>query len=148
MQTAGLDEGDRDRERRIMNRTTLLVAMIAAAALAGCNKQNNANVAGGPDDPAAEASVNAPVVLPPSIQSSKTYRCKDNSVVYVNFMTDNVSANVRDVEEEPPTVTLKAAAPGEPFVGEGEVGKGFKLEGNGATVTYTSPDSGTQSCKA
>jgi hypothetical protein len=99
-------------------------------------------------DPQAEALKNAPPVeLPPAIKAAKTYRCKDNSLVYISFLTDDVSAMVRDKQEEPPVATLKAPAPGKPFVGVGDTGKGFSLSGSGDTVSYTSPDGGTQSCK-
>lgn len=125
------------------------VALATVLILSACG-QSDPEVVGGPapDATSIAAKAKAPVSLPPAIASSKTYRCKDNSVFYANFMTDNVTANVRDKEEEPPVVTLKAAAPGEAYVGVPPTGEGFKLSGNGATVTYTSPDSGTQSCKA
>ncbi len=128
------------------------IRMLAAAStaalilLAGC--QSEPIKVGEGSDPQAEALKNAPkVALPPSIKAAKTYRCKDNSIVYVNFMSDNVTANVRDKEEEPPRTTLKASAPGQPFEGQGPEAQGFKLSGSGDTVTYTSPDSGTQTCR-
>ena len=77
---------------RSMTRTPLLITLAAAAALAGCNKENHTIVAGPPDD---EPTANhAPVALPPSITASKVYRCADNQVVYVNWMSDG-SANVK-----------------------------------------------------
>ena len=73
-----------------------MLALLAAAALAGCNKEDHTIVAGGPaDDDANRVAANANVELPPSIASSKIYRCKDNSVVYVDWMSDNKTANVR-----------------------------------------------------
>ena len=72
-----------------MTRTPLLIILAAAAALAGCNKENHTIVAGGPDvDDDTNAAANAPVALPPSIASSKSYRCKDNSLVYVDWLSD------------------------------------------------------------
>jgi hypothetical protein len=127
-----------------MNNSPLLLAACAATALtlAACTPEPE--VVDTSPDPQAEALKNAPPVeLPPAIKVAKTYRCKDNSLVYVSFMTDDVTAAVRDKQEEPPVSTLKAPAPGQPFVSEG-----FSLSGSGDTVTYTSPDSGTQSCKA
>jgi hypothetical protein len=124
-----------------------LAASAAALALLGCQKPEpevvQTNV-----DPQAEALKTAPPVeLPPAIKAAKTYRCKDNSLVYVSFMTDDVTATVRDKQEEPPVATLKAPAAGQAFVGQGETGKGYALSGSGDSVSYTSPDSGTQSCK-
>jgi len=132
-----------------MKNSQILIAASAAAllSLAACSQEPEV-VDANPDPQAEELAKAAPVTLPPAIKASKTYRCKDNSIVYVNFLTDDISANVRDKEEEPPAVNLKAPAPGEPFVGDGPAGDGFKLVGSGDTVTYTSPDSGTQSCKA
>ena len=37
-----------------------------------------------PSSTMANAVVNEPMVLPPSIVASKAYRCKDNSLVYVD----------------------------------------------------------------
>lgn len=127
----------------------IAAAIATLLTLAACQQKTPEEVGGPADDATAIAARNkAPVTLPPAIASSKTYRCKDNSVVYVNFLTDGLTANVRDKEEEPPAVTLVAPAPGEPFVGVLPAGDGFKLSANAPSVTYTSPDSGTQTCNA
>lgn len=130
--------------------TPAALALAAALSTAACGDNGAVNAT---NEASANASANtaaakAEIVLPPAIKASKTYRCKDNSLVYINFLDDDVSANVRDKEEEPPAVQLKAAAAGEPFEGQGETGKGFRLVGSGDTITYTSPDSGTQSCRS
>ncbi|HEX8444549.1 MAG TPA: hypothetical protein VF631_12975 [Allosphingosinicella sp.] len=133
-----------------MQKTPFILAASAAAtfALLGC-QQKQPEVVQTNVDPQAEALKTAPPVeLPPAIKAAKTYRCKDNSLVYVSFLTDDVTALARDKQEEPPVATLKAPAAGQAFVGQGETGKGFALSGSGDTVTYTSPDSGTQTCKA
>lgn len=128
--------------------STAAVAIATLLTLSAC-EQKEPEVVGGPapDATSIAAANQAPVTLPPAIASSKTYRCKDNSVVYANFMTDGTTANIRDKEEDPPRTTLIAPAAGQPFVGSGE-GAGFALSGSGDTVTYTSPEGGTQSCKA
>jgi curli biogenesis system outer membrane secretion channel CsgG len=74
-----------------MTRTPLLIMVAAAAALAGCNKENHTIVAGPADDAAAKAEANAQVQLPPSIAASKTYRCKDNKLIYVDWMSDGTA---------------------------------------------------------
>ena len=81
-----------------MTRTTLLITLAAAAALAGCNKEDHTIVAGGPPEDNTTAASNGPVALPPSITASKVYRCADNTVVYVNWMSDG-SANVKNKPE-------------------------------------------------
>ena len=126
------------------------LAFAAALATAACGDDATGNAVNATSTNATgNATAAAPKIeLPPAIKASKTYRCRDNSLFYANFLADDVTANVRDKEEEPPAVTLKAPAPGQPFEGEGETGRGFKLSGSGDTVTYTSPDSGTQSCRS
>jgi len=140
----------RDRLKcRAMTNTRLLAAAPLAACFVLGACQSEPVVVGQAADPQAEALKNAaPVQLPPSIKMARTYRCKDNSVVHISFMSDDVTAMVRDKEEEPPRATLKASAPGAAFEGQGQQGQGFKLSGSGETVTYTSPDSGTQTCRA
>ena len=89
-----------------MTRTSLLITLAAAAALAGCNSKDHTIVAGEPGD---NAAATAPVALPPSITSSKVYRCADNAVVYVNWMSDG-SATVRDKPDAAPTVVAAGSA--------------------------------------
>ena len=111
---------------------------MSAAALAGCNQANQA------DEAANEAANAAPVVLPPAIAHSKIYRCKDNSVVYIDWLADNQSANIR-IDRNGPATHVMAPAVGEPMVAEG-----YSLTGTGtdSSVTLTRPDKGSQSCKA
>jgi hypothetical protein len=127
-----------------MKTHTLLAAAPLATllALAACNKEDRNLVAEDNDPQAAELKKAPPVTLPPAIKEAKTYRCKDNSLVHVSYLTDNLTALVRDKQEEPPVATLKAPAPGEPFVSEG-----FSLTVSGNSITYNSPDAGSQSCK-
>lgn len=122
------------------HRTAIAAPLAALLILAAC--QTEPEKVGGPDDPQAEALKNAaPVELPPSIKQARSYRCRDNSLLHVTFMSDDVTALVRDKEEEPPRSTLKAPTAGQPFVAEG-----YSLSGSGETVTYKSPDAPSQSC--
>jgi curli biogenesis system outer membrane secretion channel CsgG len=93
-----------------MTRTPLLVAIAAAAALAGCGKENHTIVAG-PDagDNSANTASAAPVQLPPSIAASKSYRCKDNKVIYVDWLSDG-SARVKTSKEDVGTAVAAGAA--------------------------------------
>jgi hypothetical protein len=126
-----------------MQKTLFIAASIAASlSLAACKNEPEV-IDSNPDPQAEELAKAPPVTLPPAIKSSKTYRCKDNSLVYVTLLADDMTAMVRDKEEEPPVATLKAPAPGQPFVSEG-----FSLTVSGNNITYNSPDKGTQSCKA
>lgn len=110
-----------------MTRTPLIIALAATAALAGCNKESHTIVAGPPTDDTNTVS-NGPVVLPPSIQAAKTYRCKDNKLVYIDWMSDG-SARVKKSKEEVGTTVTP--------------GNELKGDAKASTVTYNG-----ESCKA
>lgn len=116
-------------------------AVAASLSLAACNNEPEVVQAGGAD-PQAEALKTAPKVeLPPAIAASRTYRCKDNSLVYVDFYTNN-TAMYRTEQGGTPTA-LTAAAPGQPYTAEG-----YSVSANADTISLTAPGKGTQSCKA
>ena len=112
-----------------MTRTPLLIMLAAAAALAGCDNSDHTIVAGPAGETDTNATTtNAPVTLPPSIQASKSYRCKDNHLIYVDWLSDG-TARVKQTKEEVGTTVT----PGTELVGDGKA----------ATITYKG-----QSCKA
>jgi len=120
----------------------LLIIAAASIALMACQKETI--VQGGKKEEAAINAANtAGVVLPPSIIATKTYRCADSSVVYVDWLSDNLSANFR-AEETGTRVQLKAPAAGEPMTAEG-----YSLTGDAksASITITRPGMTSQSCK-
>jgi hypothetical protein len=101
-----------------MTRTTLLITIAAAAALAGCSKQSHTITA----DPIGDnIAANAPVALPPSITSSKSYRCKDNNLIYVDWLSDG-TARVKKTKTEVGT----PVAPGPDLKGDAKA----------STITY------------
>jgi predicted small secreted protein len=131
--------------RRLMTRTPLLLVLAAAAALAGCNKESHTIVGGGePADNDTNIATKAPVALPPSITDSKVYRCADNNVVYVDWLSDNKSANVRTEKTGNPTVVTAPAA-GQPMTAAG----GYSVEGTAAasSIKIAVPGHPAQSCK-
>lgn len=121
------------------NRITTSLALGAVVlALAAC-KAEPESVNTGTNDPMDSALANAaPVELPPALKSSHSYRCKDNSLIFVDFMTDDKTANLKTDREGPVTV-LKAPEAGQPFVSED--GKTTIASTSGG-VTYNG-----QSCK-
>lgn len=124
------------------NLISLAAAPLAALlALAGCNQEPDVVSANGADPQAEELAKAAPVALPPAIQASRTFRCKDNSLFYADYYTDN-TVNVRTEKTGMPT-KLTAPEAGQPYVADG-----YSLSANAATVTYTAPGKGSQSCKA
>lgn len=89
-----------------MTRTLTILSMVAAAALAGCDNSDHTLVAGEPYDPQANAVANLQnVQLPPSIVASNAYRCKDNSLVYIDWLSDDTARVKKSRDEVGTTVT-------------------------------------------
>ena len=108
--------------------------------LAACEQEPETIV---PPDPQAEDLAKAkPVELPPSIASSHAYRCKDNSLVFVDFMSDQKTAYLRTERGGTPT-TLTAPEAGQPYTAEG-----YSLTGGGEQIRLTRPGTGAQDCNA
>jgi len=126
-----------------MTRTPLLLTLAAAAALAGCNKQSHTIVAGPPEDNSTAANAN--VQLPPSIVATKLYRCADNSVVTVDYLSDNKSANVRAGKDTRST-QVTAPQPGQPMTAAG----GYSVEGSpsSSSAKIAVPGHSAQTCNA
>jgi hypothetical protein len=136
-----LDEEELGRKTPPMKTSHILAAASLAAliTLAACNKEPE--VIGGPVDPQAEALKNAPPVeLPPSITASRTYRCADNSLVYIDFFS-NDSAAVRTSENG--ERHRLAAAEGGAFEAEG-----YSVSANAETIQYKAPGKSEQRCRA
>ena len=110
-----------------MTRLFTILTLVAAAALAGCNEDHTIVAGPGADE---EPMNNVGVVLPPSITASKAYRCKDNSLIYVDWLSDGTARVKKDRNEVGATVAL---------------GEGAPLQGDAraASITYNG-----QSCKA
>jgi hypothetical protein len=123
-----------------MMRIAPLTAAAALLALAACNKSEPEVVDTNPDPMANEIANAAPVELPPAVTDSAIYRCKDNSIVYVDFLGDKTQANVRTEKGGTP-VAAKAAATGEPLTGEGT-----SVSGSGKTVDIAVKGGAAQSC--
>jgi hypothetical protein len=117
------------------------VPVAALVALASCNSEPEVVVIN-KDDPMADALKNAaPVSAPPMIQASRTYRCRDNSLYYVDFYT-NHSAMVRTQQGGDPVAMLSAEGGNPPYIGQ----EGYSISGNGEQVNISAPGRGSQSC--
>lgn len=124
-----------------MNRT-LLLAALAATALSACDKSDHNIVAGSKED---NVTVNAAaVVLPPSIESSQSYRCKDNSVVYIDWLNDKKTADVSATKGGTATRLTSAEA------GKVMTATGYSLTGtkDSKSITLEQPGKASQSCKS
>jgi uncharacterized lipoprotein YajG len=126
---------------------TFLLTLAAAAALAGCNKENHTIIAGphASDNDSTNVAANGPIALPPSIIATKIYRCADNAIVTVDYLSDNKTANVH-AEKGAPIVQVAAAEAGQPMTAAG----GYSVEGSATSQTakIAVPGHPAQSCKA
>lgn len=114
-------------------------ASAALLALGACNSEPE--VVSTRTDSQAEALQNAaPVQLPPSITHSRTFRCTDNSLVYVDFYNNN-TAQIRTTQEGTPTM-LTAAEGNPPYTADG-----YSVSANAATVRITAPGKNNLSCR-
>ena len=120
------------------SKLTPLAALAAAATLvlgacdSGSDETANAQ---------ANAAQEAPPVKLKMIQASRTYRCKDNSLLYVDFYTNN-TAGAR-IGEEGDRTELTAADGQSPYTAEG-----WSISANAEEITLTAPGKGTQTCRA
>lgn len=108
-----------------------LIAAASLSLLSACGSNNEPEVVGGPADPMAKELANAaPVELPPSVKKSVQYRCKDNSLLFADFMSDDKTVLLR-TEKDGTATSLKAPEAGQPFTAEGD----YELSGTGEAVT-------------
>ena len=122
-----------------MTKLPLTLLLVAAAALAGCDQSDHTINAAGPYDPQANLTNSAtPVVLPPSIVASHQYRCKDNSLVSIDWLSDGKANSARATPKDGAAVTLAQAEANGPYTAEGASLTG---DPQAKTITY-----GGQSC--
>jgi hypothetical protein len=122
------------------NTLPLAAAFAALFTLSACSSEPE-TITSGPADPQA-AALNAatPVENVRMIQASRTFRCKDNSLIYADFYTDN-TASVRTEKDGARTV-LNPTDGKPPFTAEG-----WSISDNAGEVSITAPGKGTQSCR-
>ena len=104
----------------------LNILVLAAAALAGCDTSPEV-VTGGPVDPRGGeelANAVANVQLPPSIVASHKYRCGDNSIVSIDWLSDGKVNSARVTPEGASGVNVAQAEAGGDYVAEGTTLKG------------------------
>lgn len=81
------------------------------------------------------------VELPPMMLASHTYRCKDNSLVKVEFMSDKTATYFEGDSKDGKKLTQ--APEGGAYAGDG-----ISVSGPDAEITLTAPGKGTTTCKA
>lgn len=121
-----------------------LAPLVFFLALSACGKPETIT-AGNLTDPDAEKIKAAPPVkLPPAMLASTTYRCKDNSVISVDWFNDNVTAAIKP-KKDATAVSLIAPAPGQPYVGSD-----YEVTGtaDAKSITVKKPGGSAQACDA
>jgi hypothetical protein len=141
-----------------MNKTLLILAPLSMLALAACNKSETP--AEGDAAKSAEAVPAAP--MPPAITASGTYRCADNTILYVDFLGANEAADIRvgdkaaaaiRVSAEKPAAdaaapaATPAPAPAKPAGALKSADGKTMLSGSGASINVKLADKGGQTCK-
>ncbi len=118
-------------------------AAFALLSLTACGQSAPEEVDSRAPDPMAEQLKNAaPVELPPAVAATATFRCKDNSLIYVDFFHGEKTANLRTEKGGTPTA-MTAPAAGQPYTGGG-----YTVSGNPQAIELTAPGKAAQSCKA
>lgn len=138
--------------------------MAAFAGLAACGESEPevVNEMYDPSDAEELAADEADLEVPPMVRASRSYRCADNSVIYVTFYTNDTQVGVASERGAPPTILRNEALAAaeadtaetgeetgdaaEPEAAEGPVrfsNDGTTLVGTGDSVTYNG-----QTCNA
>ena len=125
----------------------LTLIILGSAALVACKQETI--VANGPADPMADELANAaPVELPPAIASSKTYRCKDNGLVKIDWLQGGKGAYLHGDGYAQTHVKPAEIAEGQPASSDLTAEGGYVLKGEptASSVSLTLPGKGTQTC--
>jgi hypothetical protein len=141
-----------------MKKSLLILAPLSMLALAACNKSETpaADEAG----TAASATPAAPVELPPAITATGTYRCADNTILYVDFLGQNEAADIRVGDKSATAVRVTApaaeastadaapAAEAEPAGPLKSADGESSLSGSGKQINVKLAGKGAQTCKS
>ncbi|HET9356319.1 MAG TPA: hypothetical protein VFO42_09170 [Sphingomicrobium sp.] len=126
---------------RAMTKKLSHLALVAAV-LAGCDSSPETITGAGPADPRDAnqlANAVANVQLPPSIVASHKYRCGDNSIVSIDWLSDGKVNSARATPDGGAGVNLAQAEAGGDYTAEGTTLKG---DPKAASITFNG-----KSCK-
>jgi hypothetical protein len=126
---------------RYASRLLRAAPIAAVLLLAACNSEPETVTGGTVDPDAAKIAAAPPVALPPMVTASRTYRCKDNSLVYIDFFNNKTAAY--RTEKEGAATTLTTAEEGKPYTFDG-----YSVSGSGTEISLTAPGKGSTTCKA
>ncbi len=125
-----------------MKNLLLPAAALALLALGACDNKPTEVTSVSPDPHATELANRKPVELPPMMTSEGTFRCKDQSVVIVDFFQGDKQVLVKP-EKEGSFTKLTSDKPGDPYKAEG-----YALTGDKGGITLARPGKPEQPCKA
>lgn len=113
----------------------LLLAASFAGLLVGCSESDQADASN------SVTNTTLDVQIPPAIIASHTYRCAGGDVLYVDFLQDGTSINVKRWPSGP---SLRLTAPSQ---GLTYVGDGMNLTLNGKDIKIDGPKKASRICK-
>lgn len=140
-----------------MKKTLLILAPLSILALAACNKTETPAEGEAGADTAATA---APIEMPPAITASGTYRCADNTILYVDFLGKNEAADIRVGDKAATAVRVTAPVAEVPAAGAAPATEATpagplksadgesSLSGSGAQINVKLAGKGAQTCKS
>jgi hypothetical protein len=141
-----------------MKKSLIILAPLSMLALAACNKSETpATSETGTETAAAPA---APVEMPPAITASGTYRCADNSILYVDFLGKNEAADIRVGDKSATAVRVSAPVAEAPAAGAAPAAEAApagpmksadgenSLSGSGKQINVKLAGKGAQTCKS
>ena len=140
-----------------MTKKHLLLAPLSMLALAACNSSTTPTTTENTTDSAAVAA--AEIEMPPAITATGTYRCADNSILYVDFLGQNEAADIRVGDKSAIAVRVTAPkadapvagavpTPAEPAAPLVSADGQSSLSGSGKQINVKLADKGAQTCKS
>ena len=139
-----------------MNKTLLILAPLSVLALAACNKTETT----AEGDAATTTATAEPIAMPPAITATGTYRCADNTILYVDFLGKNEFADIRVGDKAATAVRVIAPAAVVPAEGAAPAAEAAPtgpmtsadgesaLSGSGAQINVKLAGKGSQTCKS
>lgn len=123
-------------------RIHIVAAATVLLGVSACNQPQPETVdATAPDPMASQLANAAPVELPPAMTATKTFRCKDNSLVSVDFFAGEKQVNLRPTPDASP-VMLRSETAGGPYTGGG-----YTLSGSQTNITLAKPGGASLTCR-
>ncbi len=141
-----------------MKKALLILAPLSMLALAACNKSETPAADEAGADVAATPAT--PIELPPAITATGTYRCADNTILYVDFLGKNEAADIRIGDKSATAVRVTAPAAEAPAADTAPAAEAApagpmksadgenSLSGEGKQINVKLAGKGAQTCKS